>query len=143
MTILHELMDQTTIPLELKDLVTYFSNGFKICAENRHAIMHSHSGGIFTSQTKGTHGLVLTKFTRAGKEQVCLATLEELRTVADDIHRYVMFGATIAGKRADREEKSTFVLVPLHDKPPLPTVMNWQSPDIALAPQPQPGPSGK
>jgi hypothetical protein len=47
--ILFQMMAQTTLPDQLKEEVQHFGLGFKTCAANRHAIMHSHSAGVFTS----------------------------------------------------------------------------------------------
>jgi hypothetical protein len=84
-TILSEMMAQTTLPAKLKERVNHFALGFKICAQNRHDVMHSHSGGTYTSRSRGERGILLSKFSRSGKELVCPASLSELRGVADDL----------------------------------------------------------
>lgn len=131
--VLGSLMASGTLPETLKDLVRHFSSAFKICAENRHALMHSHSGGTHYSVEQGRSGILLRRYTRSGKTEVSKATLIELRKVADDIEAYVLFGAAIASEitihfrlielgKPTREKPP-----PLCDKPPLPTAMNWQS----------------
>jgi hypothetical protein len=142
-TVLSEVMAQTTLPDQLKDRVKYFTDGFKICAENRHDLMHSHSGGVFTSKSKGTRGLLFSKHSRAGNEFVCAPDLQELRTVADEIHDYMNFGFHVSGDIKhwadcrDHDDEESFWRVPLKDKPRAPTALRWHSPESVLI-QPSP-----
>src|SRR6476659_319728 len=41
---IRQMLRESTLPDVLKDRVLYFCRCFDICADNRHAIMHSHSG---------------------------------------------------------------------------------------------------
>jgi hypothetical protein len=139
--ILFQTMAQTTLPDPLKELVQHFGLGFKACAANRHAVMHSRSGGVFTSQGRGIRGILLTKYSKAGNKLVCPAGLTELREVADGMHIFMTFGSRITGdirnfivcRLNGREEE--FWRIPLPDKPPLPTEMKWRpESEILVAP---------
>jgi hypothetical protein len=92
---LGDLLNKTTLTEQIKERVRYFCSGFKICAENRHAIMHSHSGGIYTNYSRNERGILLSKYTRSGNKLVCAASLRQLRAVADDIHTFAMFGGNV------------------------------------------------
>jgi len=131
--VLSNLMASGPLPDVLKDLVRHFASAFKICAENRHALMHSQSGGTHHNYEEERSGILLRRFTRSGKTEVSKATLKELRKVADDIEAYVLFGAAIASEIAihfrliELGKPTHKKPPPLCDKPPLPTAMNWQS----------------
>lgn len=136
--VLSSLMEAGSLPDVLKDLVQHFSHGFKICAENRNALMHSHSGGIHFNADAGKAGILLSRYTRAGKTEVSPATITELRKVADDIGAFVLFGAAVSAElgfhfhRIERGERSR-TPPPLCDKPALPKAMNWQSYESFMA----------
>jgi hypothetical protein len=147
-TVLAEVMAQTTLPDKLKEQVNYFTLGFKTCADNRHDVMHSHSGGVFTSLSTNTRGILLSKYSKSGKKLVCPAPLEKLREVADDIHDYAIFGLGVAGEInnfkdcRDHDDEDSFWRVPLTRRPLPPTGLRWHSPkDILIEPSP-PLPSG-
>lgn len=144
---IYELMAKTKLPEKIKDRVDYFCTGFKVCAENRHALMHSRIGGLFTSVSQQTRGIMFTKATRAGAEVVCPATLQELRTVADDIHAYSQYGSDVVSDVTNYKtclmlgNLDEFWRVPLRDKPPSPTGMSWRSESDFQAKPLQPQPS--
>src|SRR5437764_2608998 len=93
---LAQMLGKTTLPEVLKERVSHFCNGFRICAENRHAIMHSHSGRMYTSYSRNERGILLTKYSRSGNKLICAASLAELRRVADQAHEYAVFGMHVA-----------------------------------------------
>lgn len=131
--ILAEMLNQSDLADPLKEAVRHFSSGFRICAENRSAIMHSHSGGMVIHRERGIAGILFSKLTKSGKKQVCPATIEELRAVADSMHEYGLFAAWLisdvnsfwAFRR--RGEEESFWRFPLRDKPPLPAELNWRA----------------
>ena len=139
-TVLEEVMAQTTLPEKLKERVDHFTLGFKTCADNRHAVMHSHSGGVFTSQSRNTRGILLSKYTKSGKKVVCPASLPELREVADDIHDYAIWGFRVAGEITSfaealaADDEASFWRVPLKRKPRPPTALRWHSESEVLVP---------
>lgn len=133
LTVFNELIDKTNISSELKDDAEYFCSAYKICAENRHALMHSRGAGIFRSQSRGTGGMMLKRATRSGKPIVCAVTLPDLRTVADDIHAFTSFGGDVitnvrSYKTCLREGRiHEFSRLQLRGRPPPPTDMHWSS----------------
>lgn len=137
--VLYDLMAKTTLPTELKKLVQYFAAGFGACADNRHDIMHSASGGRHISTSKGTSGILLSKYTKAGNKLQCYATVELLRSIADEIHAYAVFGSKIAGavsdfrSAQDHGRVDDFLRTPSPKKPPPPARMNWRSPGQSKA----------
>lgn len=141
-TVLAEVMAQTTLPDKLKERVNHFIGGFKVCAENRHDLMHSRPGGTFTSRSRGIRGLLFTKVSKAGKELSCAPSLTDLREVADDIHEYARFGGDVASEirnfLACREggDETPFWRVPLKSKPRKPAALRWQSPNTLIQPSP-------
>ena len=58
---LSELLAASRLPISLKDGVVHFSKAFKTCAENRHAVMHSRSGGILSKNKLLSPVLILEK----------------------------------------------------------------------------------
>jgi hypothetical protein len=142
-TVLAEVMSQTTLPDKLKDRVKHFIDGFKICADNRHDLMHSRPGGTFTSQSRGIRGLLFTKFSKSGKELMCAPSLPELREVADDLHEYATFGGEVAGEVRnflacrEHDDEESFWRVPLKRKPRKPTALRWHSPNALIQPSPR------
>jgi hypothetical protein len=141
--ILFQMMAQTTLPDVVKDQVQYFGLGFKSCAANRHAIMHSHSAGVFTSQSRGTRGFLLQKYSKAGNKLVCPATLADLRKAADDTHNYVGFGAWIVSdirtllSLRDNDDEASFRSISLRHRPLPPTELIWlPEKDVLTAPRP-------
>lgn len=147
-TVLSEVMAQTTLPDKLKERVSYFSDGYKVCAENRNDLMHSRSGGVFTSASKDSRGILFKKTTNAGKEIVCAPSLTDLRCIADEIHDYMNFGFHVTGEINDwaaalaRGEQESFWRAALKDKPRAPTALRWQSPENVLMPPSPPRSSG-
>lgn len=136
--VLSELLAKTTIPEDLRELVRHFLSGFQRCADNRHFIMHSSSGGVHISQSTGRYGLVLQRFSRAGAKLECFLTLDELKVVADEIHSFSGFGAWVVGDitsyathalRGHPEDFRGISPSTLRDKPALPTPLSWRSPD--------------
>jgi hypothetical protein len=137
--VLAEVMKQTTLPDKLKERVRGFIAGFKICAENRHDLMHSHSGGIFTSTSRNVRGILLTKYSKSGKKLVCTASLADLRKVADEIHGYARWGFWVAGEirnfsvAREAGNEADFWRM-LRDKPPQPTSLLWNVESDVLKP---------
>lgn len=114
---------------ELKSLVRYFLDGFTICAANRHAIMHSHHGGIH-SGTRGTEGIVLRSTSRAGSGRIFFAHAKSLREIADAIDRQSQFGIEVLMAidryhNSQKEGRSPFELSSLPERPPLPKSLDW------------------
>jgi hypothetical protein len=147
-TVLAEVMAQTTLPDVLKERVNHFTFGFKVCADNRHDVMHSHSGGVFTSQSRNVRGFLLTKYSKSGNKLVCPASLEDLRNVADEIYQYAMFGLSLTSDinllfqvRMTDGDDERFWKFPLRDKPPPPTALRWNLESDVLKPPSQPKPS--
>lgn len=130
--VISSLMETGALPDVLKDLVRYFLKAFKICAENRHALMHSHSGGVHYNIEKERGGILLRRYTRSGSVEVSPATIQELRQVADDIETFVTFGAAVSAElalhfdRLDRGDHAQRKPSPMCDKPSLPNAMNWK-----------------
>jgi hypothetical protein len=135
--VLSELLAKTTIPDELRSLIDYFVTGFMACADNRHFVMHSSSGGLHHSETG--HGLVLERYSRTGNRLTCFLTFDDLKQIADDIHRYTLFGAWLVSDVSlyARNPHKAFQASPstLHDKPSPPTRMNWISADEHTKPE--------
>jgi hypothetical protein len=132
-----QLLPKTTLHEILKDRVLHFCEGYDICTDNRNAIMHSHSGGIFTSFSRSERGFLLSKYSRSGNKLVCAASLLDLRRVADENHAFALFGMYVTGDvrifRASQEHGDQDVIgrLPLRDKPPLPIELSW-TPEAAL-----------
>lgn len=131
--LLSDLLAKASLPENLKGEIRYFSSAFLICADNRHALMHSHSGGVVSSYKTDHYGFVFTKYSRSGKTYVCTPTLRELKGISDTMHCYTLFGGWIcsdivrAKARIKRGETGEFLLSPSLDRPPLPTPLKWRS----------------
>jgi hypothetical protein len=130
--ILDQLLGQQPFSADLKALVRHFLKGYGICATNRHAIMHSHHGGIH-SGARGTQGIVLCKYSRSGGEQHFFAHAAKLRAVADAIDQQSAFGREVilnvqSFQICHKQNRvADFERHPLPDKPPLPEPLDWQS----------------
>jgi len=143
-TVLAEVMSQTTLPEPLKERVKYFTLGFKTCAENRHDVMHSHSGGVFTSQSRNIRGILLTKHSKSGNRLVTAPSLSDLRNIADEIHEYASWGFQLtsdinflwSARMANNEE--AFWQLPSREKPQPPTALHWSLESDVLVPPSQP-----
>jgi len=128
--ILEQLLDPQPFPDGLKKLIAHFLEGYTICAKNRHSIMHSHSGGIH-SGTRGTQGIVLSKYSRSGGRFVCFAHAAKLRTIADAIDAQSTFGTEVilavsSFRLCQRQNRiHDFGRGPLPETPPLPTELDW------------------
>lgn len=115
---------------EIKTLVRHFLDAFAICAGNRHAIMHSHHGGIH-SGSRGTGGIVLRRYSRAGSASVFFAHAESLRAIADDIDQQSQFGIQVvltvqSFLLCQKEDRlADFGRHPLPETPPLPKTLGW------------------
>jgi hypothetical protein len=122
-----QILGKTTLPEILNDRLLHFCNGYDICTSNRNSIMHSHSGGVYTSITRNTRGILLSKYSRSGNKIVRPASLEDLRRVVDECHEFSLYGMIVTTNvRTFRElqvrgEEDEFGRVPLRDKPPLGT----------------------
>jgi hypothetical protein len=128
--VLLELLGKTTIPDDLRASINHFMDGFAICAENRHFVMHSSSGGLHSSETE--RGLVLERYSRSGNKLACYLTLNDLKLVADEIHGYMIFGAHVVSDTARYAAKPEKDFAPspstLREKPPPPTRLSWSAP---------------
>jgi len=146
--VLHDIMAKTILPPKLKELVEYFAKGFAICADNRHDIMHSSSGGRHRSMSTGATGIVLKKYTKAGNKVECYATVELLRSVADTIHDYAVYGSKVASavilyrELLSQRREHELAQLPSFDRPAPPTRMSWRSPADPKASAPLPQSSG-
>lgn len=135
MDVISELLTKTTIPVETKKLIEHFVTGFRLCADARNLIMHSSSGGLHRSDR--AVGLVLERHSKTGNKLVCYLTLDDLRRVADDIHRYMTFGAYVVTEvknyvthlQDDHAEDFRSLPPTLRERPPLPIPLSWRSPD--------------
>jgi len=88
---LHELAERTELTKELKAQIKYFVECFRVCAENRNQIMHASVGGEYHDVRVNERGLILSKYSKAGKRLICSARLKDLRKVADEIHELMGF----------------------------------------------------
>jgi hypothetical protein len=127
--VLDQMLAHRTFPPELKALIRYFLQGFTICSTNRHAVMHSHSGGTHHGE-RGTEGIVLRKVSKSGHASLFFANTRALRAIADDIDRQSQFGIAVfmAMDRFHDSQKpgrSGFELSSLPDRPPLPKSLDW------------------
>jgi len=134
-----DLLGKTTIPQEVKDLTIYFLDGFEVCADNRHFVMHSSSGGLHVNRSDGTRGLILERYSRTGNKLECYVTLPQLKTIADEMHAFTIFGASLVtditnyATLLSHGQAQDFQPLPStsREKPPRPTTLNWRSPDPA------------
>lgn len=146
--VLYDLLAKTTVPRELRDIIRYFAVGFGVCADNRHDIMHSSSGGRHSGIGGSESGIVLAKYTNAGDKLECYPTVAILRSVADEIHAYAIFGMKVTGAVRDYqyflnyEEPEKFRPEALPEKPPPPTPLNWRSPAVPKGSESPPQSSG-
>jgi hypothetical protein len=120
------------MPIAFLDRLNHFGEGYRICVDNRNAVMHSHSSGSHYSVETGNSGLVLAKYTNSGKRMYCLATRDILRSVADSIDRFSLFGASLCTdldilKSRQRRGDETYQPSPLSDKPELPAGLRWMT----------------
>lgn len=92
--IMLELLDPN-LPENLRAAIKYFCDGFETCAENRHGLMHSHSSGNIVIQRTGHYGFIFRKSSRAGNPLGCTPSMEDLKEVADSMHRYMLFAAAL------------------------------------------------
>lgn len=77
-------------PAEIKERVSCFIDGFKICADNRNLLMHSN---IFYASRDA---IILYKSDNKGKTIACNPTLAEVRQVADDMNAYFEYGLALS-----------------------------------------------
>ena len=140
--IFEQLLATQTFPEGLIDLIRHWLAGYMICAENRNAVMHSHHGGIH-SGARGTEGIVLSKFSRAGSRFSYFAHAKALRAIADAIDHQGNFGEQvmleIAGFQLCERQKRPrdFGQFPLPEKPRLPEALNWlPHSDLRVDPRP-------
>jgi hypothetical protein len=140
--VLLEIMERATLPAQLKESIRYFCTGFRICAENRHDLMHSGSVGVYTRYSDKAHGLLLSRVSKSGKWLVHAATLADLRAIADEMHAFTLFGAWVDSDVRSyltyqgRGEASSWH-APSRDKPLLPSRLNWHAQsDAPIPPSP-------
>lgn len=137
--ILDQLLGAKPFPPELKEVIRHFLSGFKICADNRHAIMHSHYGGVHNG-ARGTTGIVLQKIARSGANFVFFANTSSLRAIADEIEEQSAFGVDVMMavdrfNNSQRPGRSPFDLSSLPKRPPLPKPLEWlPAPGLEVVP---------
>lgn len=127
--VLDQMLSSALLLPELKELVRHFSTGFAICADNRHAIMHSHHGGIHSGE-RGTSGIVLRKYSRSGRAYVFFAHTAALRKVADAIERQSQFGIDVfmaldRFKNSQSFGRAPFQVDTIPEKLSLPETLIW------------------
>lgn len=140
---LSQIVGQTKLPDGMKADIAHFSAGFKVCAENRHALMHSRSGGLFHSAD--AWGLVLHKNSKSGVRLTCYATLKDLRRVADDSLDYTLYGSRVISDvhsylARPRDFEKIVGLGASHGRPPLPIPLTWSTEPPTENPSGQPPP---
>jgi hypothetical protein len=109
---------------EIKDRVSHFVKGFKICNENRNDLMHSNVAWTGNDRT------VLFKTSRQGNTHGTTHTLDELRHIADDMNTYCEYGRWLGNAiNITLSDPPVFLpsAFPLPDKPPLPSKVNYSS----------------
>jgi hypothetical protein len=131
--VLLELADQVAIPKELKARLRYCAECYKICVENRNSIMHARRGGEYSDVVLSERGMILTKYSKAGKRLISSARLKDLRRVADEIRETMGFAhGTAMNIRMfwDHEAKGKveeFNRLLLVKRPNKPTPLEWNA----------------
>jgi hypothetical protein len=103
-SLIEEMIQRRSLDTCLVDRVNAFNKGFKILADNRHAVMHSHSVVYYwqVGTTSDDATLPLAKFSKTdGKVLSCLASVNDLRRVANEMQTYVNFGVALADNIPD------------------------------------------
>jgi hypothetical protein len=143
--VFRDIIARKNYPVGLKDLLSHFVSGYQVCAANRHAVMHSHHGGIHVQRgPSGESGIVLSKWSRSGKEMLLFADTKLLQGVADSIDKQASFAVQLiltmsAFQTCERENRlHVFEQRPLPEKPPLPSTLDWETPKKHLNDQPAP-----
>ncbi len=109
------------------DLVRHFVRATNTLIENRNLLMHS----VVTAGPNSMSNLYRT--TKGGEMQTVEATTDQIRAVADDLHRYFSFARTLANCIAVKVDGAdwkagTFVSLDWPDKPRLPVpLLAWSS----------------
>ena len=99
------------------------SKAFEVCKGNRDGLMHS-------DLVWGPHKTVLFKTTKKGTTEVAKSSLQEMRTIADDIERYINYGRALGNginnQHAHGGSTPVFPVsvLPMPERPPLPRNMN-------------------
>jgi hypothetical protein len=130
LAILGQLLAQTALSREIKDDVDYFMDGFETCADNRHAVLHAHLGGTFFGSPG--QGVVLHKFTKAGKKQTCFAPTKKLHEIADSMREYAAFGFSLIARITPvtgakiPNDNSSVLFSPFRGKPSPPPKLDWR-----------------
>jgi hypothetical protein len=111
----------------VSDLVRHFVEATSTLIDNRNLLMHS----VVTAGPNNMSNLYRTS--RGGEMQTVEATTDQIRAVADDLHRYFSFARTLANciaVKIDGADRKTgaFVSLDWPDKPRLPIpLLAWSS----------------
>ncbi|MCP3386012.1 hypothetical protein NLM31_37090 [Bradyrhizobium sp. CCGUVB4N] len=132
--VLLELTQSAGLTKELSARIKYCVECCKICAENRNSIMHSHRGGEYHDARLSERGMILSKYSKAGKRMISSARLKDLRQVADEIHEITKFAhGTAMNVRMFWDHKAKgrvdeFKRLLLVKEPKKPTPLEWSIP---------------
>lgn len=135
-SIIQHAMKREEWPALLKDHVAYFLKAYRICAENRHGLMHSN---VQMSPSADPRLVFFTKPSRSGDELISdLFSTGQLRQIADELDALARFGIIVASaasltwrRRAIGEDADGTATMKWHEtlleRPPLPSELDWQS----------------
>jgi hypothetical protein len=122
----------TPLQEQAADHLAHFIKAFNVCLENRNHLMHS---GLAWTGTIGDP--ILFKTTKQGRTHASAPTLDELRGVADDIHRYCDYGRAIGNAinlRLSDPPIFSGAVFPWPDKSPLPRSLRYTQDAIPRRP---------
>jgi hypothetical protein len=114
-------------PVDTKNRVTHFMDGFKILADNRNLLDHSN---IYSGSDPP---ISLYKYDRDGKTIHTVVTTEELRQVADDMMTYFNYGLNFGNSIAPDGTEGTIVSPNFPSQPPLPQKLNYTTLPLPLS----------
>jgi hypothetical protein len=122
-------------PGEIRDLVFRFVDGFDICSENRHSLMHSSVTGEINALIP-TPDLSLKKHSRSnfGSQTFANVDLKRLRKIADEIYAYDIFGFGIYIYLQARRNGGKIILAGETKSPSLPVIIPLPDKLILLPP---------
>lgn len=122
-----EILPQRELSDELTERVSHFTDGVQILAFNRGLIMHSTIGASGPTQD------IFLKTQRNGKTVGCGITLGELRTIADTMRDFRIFGRALASCIVDElGNRPASWRSPLPDKPPIPPRLRYTDEEIPI-----------
>jgi hypothetical protein len=85
-----QILAITQWPDRTKKLVEHFIKGVSVCMENRNHLMHSNLAWTDDEHT------VLFKTSKQGTTLMAVPKLSELRRIADDMNRFIIYGRQLA-----------------------------------------------